>query len=128
MISLDCWLLPERAEQAPQGSGRRRPSFSVPRLRRGVHRPAAAALRSGAGEGVQAWLSSRGCGSRAFARVDEEEEGPKLPRAAARPAGHSVLNLMALLISFPIHQRMALLCVDPLPCSRSARCSVRLYW
>jgi hypothetical protein len=28
--------------------GRRRPSFSVPRLRRGVHRPAAAALRSGA--------------------------------------------------------------------------------
>ena len=32
--------------------GRRRPSFSVPRLRRGVHRPAAAALRSGAGAGV----------------------------------------------------------------------------
>jgi hypothetical protein len=29
-----------------------RPSFSVPRLRRGVHRPAAAALRSGAGVGV----------------------------------------------------------------------------
>ena len=41
-----------RAEQAPQGSGRQRPSFSVPRLRRGVHRPAAAALRSGAGVGV----------------------------------------------------------------------------
>jgi hypothetical protein len=33
----------------PQGSGGQRPSFSVPRLRRGVHRPAAAALRSGAG-------------------------------------------------------------------------------
>jgi hypothetical protein len=32
--------------------GRRRPFFSVPRLRRGVHRPAAAALRSGAGDGV----------------------------------------------------------------------------
>jgi len=31
---------------------RQRPSFSVPRLRRGVHRPAAAALRSGAGVGV----------------------------------------------------------------------------
>ncbi len=40
------------AEQAPQNSGRQRPSFSVPRLRRGVHRPAAAALRSGAGVGV----------------------------------------------------------------------------
>ena len=35
----------------PQASGRQRPSFSVPRLRRGVHRPAAA-LRSGAGMGV----------------------------------------------------------------------------
>ena len=35
--------------QAPQGSGRQRPSFSVPRLRRGVHRPAAAALRAGPG-------------------------------------------------------------------------------
>jgi len=35
--------------QTLQGSGRQRPSFSTPRLRRGVHRPAAAALRSGAG-------------------------------------------------------------------------------
>ena len=128
MISLDCWLLPERAEQAPQGSGRRRPSFSLPRLGRGVHRPAAAALRSGAGEGVQAWLSSRGCGSRAFARVDEEEEGPKLPRAAARPAGHTGLNLAVLLISFQGHQRMALLWADPLPRNDLTPCSVRLYW
>ena len=31
---------------------RQRPSFNVPRLRRGVYRPAAAALRSGAGVGV----------------------------------------------------------------------------
>jgi hypothetical protein len=54
--------------------------------------------------------------------------GPRFPRAAARPVGHSVLNLAGLLISFPIHQRMPLLCVDPLPCSRSACCSVRLYW
>ena len=45
------WTFPG-AEQPPQGSGRRWPSFSVPRLRRGVHRPAAAALRSGAGVGV----------------------------------------------------------------------------
>ena len=45
------WTFPG-AEQPPQGSGRQRPSFSVPRLRRGVHRPAAAALRSGAGVGV----------------------------------------------------------------------------
>ena len=30
----------------PQGFGRRRPSFNVPRLCRGVHRPAAAALRT----------------------------------------------------------------------------------
>jgi len=30
------------------GYGRQRLSFSVPRLRRGVHRPAAAALRAGA--------------------------------------------------------------------------------
>ena len=70
--------------QAPQGSGRQRPSFSVPRLRRGVHRPAAAALRSGSrcwgggqgsspaaavaghspalmGLGVMLQASSRGC-------------------------------------------------------------------
>jgi len=33
---------------------RQRPSLSVPRLRRGVHRPAAAALRSGADVG---WLA-----------------------------------------------------------------------
>jgi hypothetical protein len=37
--------------RTPQGSGRRRPSFNVPRLRRGVYRPAAAALRSRAGDG-----------------------------------------------------------------------------
>jgi len=43
-----CWQC-RKAPQTPQGSGRQRPSFSVPRLRRGVHRPAAAALRSGAG-------------------------------------------------------------------------------
>jgi hypothetical protein len=50
-----CWWSPStfpEAEQTPQGSGRQRPSFSVPRLRRGVHRPAAAALRSGAVGGV----------------------------------------------------------------------------
>jgi len=55
-----------RAEQPPQGSGLRRPSFSVPRLRRGVHRPAAAALRSGAGVGMAAlprlrWPGIRAC-------------------------------------------------------------------
>ena len=43
-----CWQC-RKAPQTPQGSGRQRPSFSVPRLRRDVHRPAAAALRSGAG-------------------------------------------------------------------------------
>ncbi len=40
------------ALQTPQGSGRQRSSFSVPRLRRGVQRPTAAALRFGAGGGV----------------------------------------------------------------------------
>ncbi|MCP9784161.1 hypothetical protein KBY83_12705 [Cyanobium sp. WKJ7-Wakatipu] len=39
-----------RPEQSQQGYGRQRPSFSVPRLGRGLHRPAAAALRSGAGD------------------------------------------------------------------------------
>ena len=39
-----------------------------------------------------------------------------------------MLNLVALLISSPIHQRMALLYVDPLPRSRFARKLVRLYW
>ena len=111
-----------------QGSGRQRPSFSVPRLRRGVHRPAAAALRSGAGVGRWAGLLSRGCGGWAFARVDGEGEGPKFPRAAARSAGHSVLNLAGLLISFKIHLRMALLSVDPLHYSASARPKVHLYW
>ena len=41
---------PAAEQQAPLGYGRQRPSFSVPRLGRGVHRPAAAALRSGAGD------------------------------------------------------------------------------
>jgi hypothetical protein len=112
--------------QTPQGSSRQRPSFSVPRLRRGVHRPAAAALCSGVGMGWWAWLLSRGCGGRAFARVIAG--GSKFPRAAARPAGCSALNLAGLLISFPIHRRMALLCVDPLPRSHSARLLVHLYW
>jgi hypothetical protein len=71
---------------------------------------------------------SRGCGGRAFARVDGEEEGPTFPRVAARPAGCSALHLAGLLISFPIHQRMALLCVDPLSRSHSAGFLVRLYW
>ncbi len=39
-----------------------------------------------------------------------------------------MLNLAGLLISFLIHQSMRLLCVDPLPCSHSARYIVRLYW
>jgi hypothetical protein len=69
---------------------------------------AAAALRSEAGVGWRAGLLSRGCGGRAFARVDGEVEGPRFPRAAARPAGDSALNLAGLLISFPIHHRMAL--------------------
>jgi len=46
---MTCSPLREAAEQPPQGSGRQRPSFSVPRLRRGVHRPAATALRAGPG-------------------------------------------------------------------------------
>lgn len=40
------------ALQTPQGSGRQRSSFSVPRLRRGLQRPTAAALRSRAGSEV----------------------------------------------------------------------------
>jgi hypothetical protein len=115
-----------RAEQAPQGSGRQGPSFSVPRLRRGVHRPAAAALRSGAGVGVVGVAALPRLRWPGLAHVIEG--GSKFPRAAARPAGYSALHLAGLLISFPIHQRMALLCVDPLPCSHSAGCSVRLYW
>ena len=42
----------------PQGFGRRRPSFSVPLLRRGLHRPAAAALRSRAGDLVMVGLGT----------------------------------------------------------------------
>ena len=53
---------------------------------------------------------------------------PRFPRAAARPTGHSGLNLAGLLITFLIRRRMALLCVDPLPRSRFARYLVRLYW
>jgi hypothetical protein len=74
---------------SPHGYVRQRPSFSVPRLGRGLHRPAAAALRSGAGDlGLQAGPLFRGCGGRAFARVDGEGEGSKFPRAAARPVGY----------------------------------------
>jgi hypothetical protein len=41
---------PAAEQQAPLGYGRQRPSFNVPRLCRGVHRPAAAALCSGAAD------------------------------------------------------------------------------
>ena len=59
---------PAAEQQAPLGSVRQRLSFSVPRLCRGVHLPAAAALRSGSGDvgvvGMAAlprlrWLSGR---------------------------------------------------------------------
>jgi len=38
------------------------------------------------------------------------------------------MYLQGLFIFLQARQRMALLCVDPLPRSRSARRSVRLYW
>ena len=47
---------PAAEQQAPLGYGRQRPSFTVPRLRRDVHRPAAAALRALAqGHGLGGW-------------------------------------------------------------------------
>ena len=68
-------------------SGRRRPSFSVPRLRRGVHRPAAAALRSGPVMGGRAGWLSRGCGGAAHPAgrcLIRCANSHRLPRAAAR--------------------------------------------
>jgi hypothetical protein len=49
--------------------------------------------------GWRAGQLSRGCGGRAFARINGAEVGPRPPRAAARLAGHSGLNLAGLLIS-----------------------------
>ena len=74
--------------------------------------------------GWRAWLLSRGCGGRAFARVIEESI--KCPRAAARPAGHSVVNLVVLLISFQCHRLISLLGVNPLRRSHSDRVLVHL--
>ena len=115
-------------QQAPKGSGRWQPSFSVPRLRRGVHRPAAAALRSGAGVGVVGmaalpWLRWPGS-----CPVHGAGVLPRLPRAAARLAGPPGLNLLRLFICLQARQRMARLCIDPLPRSGSAGLAVRLYW
>ena len=52
----------------------------------------------------------------------------RLPRAAARLVGYSVLNLEALLISFQVHPCIALLCAKPLPPNRFGCSTVRLYW
>ena len=84
---------------------------------------------SASGPVVRWWakLLSRGCGGRARMRVNRGEVSLKFPRPAARPAGYSGLNLVGLLISFSIHQRMPLLCVDPLRCSRFGRLKVHLY-
>jgi len=108
--------------------GRRRPAFSVPRLRRGVHRPAAAALRSGAGVGV--------AGRAALPRLRWQRAAQpvggrlcsRLPRAAARPVEYSRPDLIVPLMNVQACQRMALLRLDPLLCSRSAGTGVRLYW
>jgi hypothetical protein len=92
-----------KALQTPQGSGRRRPTFSVPRLRRGVHRPAAAALRSGAGVGWWAWLLSRGCGGSAFARLKDGGDGSQFPRAAGWSFSAESGGLAYQLSSPPVH-------------------------
>ncbi len=54
--------------------------------------------------------------------------GSWFPRAAARPAGQTALNLVSLLISFQVCRCMALLCADPLPRNRLACSTVRLCW
>ena len=64
---------------------------------------------------------------RARVPVVRGEVSPKFPRAAARLAGYSGPNLVGLLISFSIHQRMPLFCVDPLRCSGFDRLKVHLY-
>jgi hypothetical protein len=76
--------------------------------------------------GWRAWLLSRGCGGLAFARVDGNGESIKCPRAAARPAGHSGVNLVVLLISFQCRRLISLLGVNPLRCSHSDRFLVHL--
>jgi hypothetical protein len=108
--------------------GRRRLSFSVPRRSRGVHRPAAAALRSGAGVGGRAQLLSRGCGG--AAAFDWEGPGVR-PEVCARDCA-AMCSFQAehgpSIDHLPSHQRMVLLCVDPLLRRGSARFRVHLYW
>ena len=75
------------AEQTPQGSSRQRPSFSVPRLCRGVHRPAAAALRTLArGHVLGGWpgLWPAAAVARLLLAGSWPGFGPVWPRAAAR--------------------------------------------
>ena len=108
--------------------GRRRQSFSVPRLRHGMHRPAAATRRSGAGAGV--------AGRAALPRLRWQRAGQpvggrvcsRLPRATARPVDCSRPNLIIPLMKVQPCRRMALLSLDRLPCSRSAGLRVRLCW
>ncbi len=117
-----------RAEQAPQGSGRQRPSFSLPRLRRGVHRPAAAASAPGPVCGVAGMAALPRLRWPGSCPVHGAGVMPRFPRAAARPARHSGMYLQGLFICLQGRQRMALLCVDPLPRSGSAGPVVRLHW
>ena len=109
-------------------SSRRRPSFSVPRLRRGEHRPAAAARRFGAGDGV--------AGRAALPRLRWHRAGQpvgggggysRLLRAAARPVDYSGPNLIVPLVKAQASLRMAWLYLDPLPCSYSAGPEARMY-
>ena len=80
-------------------------------------------------EGGQAGELSRGCGVPG-PRPQRWGwgEANRLPRAAARLAGHSGLNLQGLIISFQARLHMARPCLDPLPRSGSARPVVRLHW
>ena len=77
-----------QALEAQRGSGRRRPSFSVPRLCRGVHRPAAAALRALArGHVLGGWPGLGPAAAVARLLLAGRWPGchPVWPRAAARP-------------------------------------------
>ena len=85
----------------PSGSDRRRPSFSVPRLCRGVHRPAAAALRTLArGHVLGGWpgLGPAAAVAWFLLAASWPECRPVWPRAAAR----AVTSICCIYMGLPL--------------------------
>jgi hypothetical protein len=99
----------------------------VPRLRRGVHRPAAAALRSGSGVGVAGRVALPRLRWPGGCQPAGCWGGPQLSSRDCPGGGLHGLNLAALVIKLLGQLGVAFLWADRLPHSGSSHLMVYLY-